>query len=126
MGAMLQAEIVEFFAELDAKKDRKDTRNFCEFLDLLFDERDFTGCTFFTSLFTFCIVRFPTYGEWRFKPVLSVRIASSANVLIELRITNATKPALRAVTESSNAPYDVALDEFDRMYKMFLRAHEDL
>ena len=126
MGAMSQAEIVAFYAELHEKRGHKDTLNFCTFLDELFSERDFSGCTFFTSLNTFCIVRFPTYSEWRHKPLLSIRIASSTNVLFELRITEAIKPALRATTRSSSAKYDVAFDEFDRMYNEFMLAHDEL
>lgn len=126
MAAMTQAEIVKFYAELSEKKNRKGTRNFCDFLDRLFRERDLADCTFFTSLNTFCIVRFPTDSEWRYKPLLSIKIVSSTNVLFELRITHATKPALRAMTESSSAPYDVALDEFDRLYAKFLSAHDEL
>ena len=126
MGSKSQAEIVDFFADLHAKNRRKDTQKFCDFLDLLFRERDFDGCTFFTSMYTFCIVRFSDPAEWRDAPLLAIRIASSANVLFEFKITTATKPVRRAVTESSSAPYAVALEEFDRIYRMFLAAYEAL
>ncbi len=58
--------------------------------------------------------------------MLSLRIASSARLLIELRITTQTKPSLRATTESSSAPWNVAFDEFDRLYSRFMDAHDDL
>jgi len=126
MGAMSQTEILTFYAELHESRRRKDTCNFCEFLDRLFRDRDFSGCTFFTSMNTFCIVRFPTWSEWRYKPMLSIWDASSTHVLFKLRITETTKPALRATTQSSSAKYDVAFDEFDRMYSAFVMAHEGL
>ena len=72
MGAMSESEIVEFYSQLNDKHDRQDVRRFREFLDQLFAERDLSGCTFFTSHFTFCIVRYPTYSQWRFKPLLSL------------------------------------------------------
>ena len=125
MGALSQSEIVQFYAELHAKRERKDTECFCQFLDRLFATRDLSGCTYFTSLHTFCIVRYPQ-PEWRYKPTLSLRIASSARVLIELRVTQSTKPSLRAITESSSAPWDVGLDEFDRFYRRFLDVHNAL
>ncbi|QEG21495.1 hypothetical protein MFFC18_13510 [Mariniblastus fucicola] len=125
MGALSQSEIVAFFADLHAKRQRAETENFCNFLDELFELRDLWDCTFFTSLATFCIVRYPA-REWRGKPMLSLRIASSARLLIELRITTQTKPSLRATTESSSAPWNVAFDEFDRLYSRFMDAHDDL
>jgi len=125
MGAMTKTEILDFYADLIEKRDSADRRNFRDFLERLFRERDLAGCTFFTSLHTFCIVRFPTYAQWRFQPTMSLRIASSANVRIELRLTQQIKPALRAETESSSAPYAIALEEFDRLYAKFLAAHDE-
>ena len=124
MGTLTQSEIIAFYADLHAERDRKETMYFCSFLDRLFESRDLSGCIFFTSLNTFCIARYPA-EQRRYKPLLSVGIASSARILIQLRLTQETEPALRATTESSSAPWSVALDEFDRLYQHFLDAHRE-
>lgn len=127
MAAMSKDEILSFYEELRQRpqnRDRADTNNFCDFLKQLFNERELDGCTFFTSMNTFCIVRFPTYREWQFAPMLSLRIASSHNVWIRFRIFESTKPILRFTEESSSTAYDLAMQEFDRRYEQFLAAHE--
>ena len=126
MGAKSRTEIREFYAKLHAERQQTQTQNFCDFLDFLFAERELAGCTFFTSLHSLCIVRYPTYKLWHNKPLLSLGIASSNHVRIQLRVTRSAKPAYRSTTESSNSPYNIALEEFDRLYELFLQAHAEL
>jgi hypothetical protein len=124
MAAMTQAEIVAFFADLNDRAKNMGYVPFCSFLDALFQGRDLSGCFYYTSLHSFCITRFPTYSEWRHKPSLDLRVASSTNMLIELRIFTAIKPVLRWTTESSSVRYELAMDEFDRHYSRFLAIHD--
>lgn len=121
MAAMSQAEIIAFFADLNERATNKNYGPFCRFLDTLFRERDLSGCFYHTSLHTFCITRFP---EWRHEPSLALSVASSANLLLELRMITSTKPVMRWTTESSSVRYDMAIGEFDRHYAKFLALHD--
>lgn len=124
MAAMSQSEIIAFFADLNESANNDGYVPFCDFLDTVFRERDLSGCFYHTSLRTFCITRFPTYSEWRHKPSLALSVASTSNILIEVRITTAIKPVMRWTTESSSVRYDVAIGEFDRQYVRFLELHD--
>src|SRR5262249_7509127 len=124
MAAKSKAEVLKFYEEL-----RSPTWELLEalrvFLPRLFRERDLTGCTFFTSLATLCIVRYPTYHEWCDKPVLTINCTTKDILRFEFRITMASDPVYRALTESVNCPLELGLEEFDRMYTKFLDAHKD-
>ena len=123
MGAKSKDDILAFYSDFDAKSNL-DFAKFNKLIAQLFDSRELDGCTFFTSLHVFCIVRFPTYAEWRDAPLLSLKYASSANVLIELTVTQTRDPALRTSTRASNIKYETAMSEFDRLYDLFLLEHE--
>src|SRR5262249_42761203 len=93
------------------------------FLPRLFRERDLTGCTFFTSHATLCIVRYQTFPEWCDKPLLSINCTAKDRLQFEFRITLASEPVYGTLTESANCPLEVGLLEFDRLYEKFLDAH---
>lgn len=125
MAAMSQAEVVAFFADLRKRSKHADFSAFCDFLDTLFRERDLSGCTYYTSLNTFCITRSPWNSERRRKPSLALSVASSVAVLIELRTVTSLKPTARWTTESCSVRYERALDEFDRLYAKFVALYQE-
>ena len=126
MGAMSKSDVLNFYGSLDVRHGGERFPAFRSFLEQLLNNRSLDGCTFFTSHWTLSIVRFPTYSEWRFKPQLSLDCPFPDSVRIQLQIYKTITPAFRITTEESNAPYSLALDEFDQLYAQFLDAHRQL
>jgi len=72
---------------------------------------------------TLCIVRYPTYPEWVDKPRLFINCTAKDRLRFEFRITLASNPVYRTLTESANCPIELGLEEFDRLYSKFMAAH---
>src|ERR1051325_5757597 len=123
MANKSQENILKFYEELCGHTGSEFLEPLRVFLPRLFRERDLTGCTFFTSHATLCIVRFPRYPEWSDKPLLSIISTSKDRLQFEFRITFATEPVYRTLTESANCPLELGLQEFDQLYAKFLDAH---
>jgi hypothetical protein len=99
------------------------------FVSLLFQERELTGCYFFTSHGTLCISRFRTHRESSDNPLLTVAASGKQSLHFELRIPldnehGRSSFLARFVRHQSTCSTDRALAEFDRLYGKFLRAHE--
>ena len=124
MESKIKADLLKFYQEISSRPGCEVLQALHVFLPRLFQERDLTGCTFFTSHAALCIVRYPTYDERRDKPLLSINCTAKDRLQFEFRITLASFPVYRALTESANCPLDLGLQEFDRMYAKFLDAHE--
>jgi hypothetical protein len=95
------------------------------FARALFRQREMPGCHVFTSHEVLCISRFPTHSERSDKPLLSITATSPNRLHFQLRIeTPADDGVHRAITESANCPADRGFEEFDRLYAMFIAAHD--
>ena len=123
MAGRSQEDILKFYEDFRGHSDWEFLEALRMFLPRLFRERDLAGCTFFTSHATLCIVRYPTYPEWCDKPLLSINCTAKDRLQFEFRITLASEPVYRALTESANCALELGLQEFDRLYAKFLNAH---
>jgi hypothetical protein len=100
------------------------------FVSLLFQERDLSGCYFFTSHATLCISRFRTHRESSDNPLLTV-IASGKRRSLHLALRMPLEAERgdssfvnRSIIHETNCSADHALVEFDRLYGKFLSAHQ--
>ena len=121
--ARSRQEILQFYEEFR----RHDGWEFLEglrvFLPRLFRERPLEGCTFFTSHATLCITRSPGYPEWFETPLLMINCTAKDRLQFDLRITVSQGPVVRTVTQGSNCPVELGLDEFDRLFASLISAH---
>src|SRR5688500_15328236 len=101
MGAKTQEDVIRFYDELRRTPGWEFLQAMSVFLPRLFRSRDLSGCTLFTSHATLCIVRQPTYPEWLDQPVLMVNCTAIDRLQLDFRVTLATEPVVRTITESS-------------------------
>jgi hypothetical protein len=123
MGAKSKADIIAFYDDFPQKPGWAHLEAVRLFLPVLFRERELSGCTFFTSHETLCIVRYPTYPEWCDKPSLFINCASKERLRLSFRILLSAEPVHRTLTEDVVCSLPQGLDEFDRLYAKFLAAH---
>lgn len=126
MDAMRREEVLAFYEALSMTNHRPGLAPFRTFLVTLFEARQLDGCSFFTSHWTFCIVRYPVYEEWRFKPQLLLDYPYDDSLRMQLRIFTSLSAVVRVTTYESRVSYQDGLSEFDSMYRQFIQAHGEV